>query len=396
MKASFIAAVAALAGSAFAAPTPATGVDSLLSGLKAGDITKDLNVGGITKDLKIGDLTKELKLNELPVVSKLSDVTKVLNLPAPASPSASGTPAVQDGHLVQNLGPQLDNILTVAGPDATTLLIQLSPEVTALVSGLGLPGLGVPLGSIVASASGLGGLVTGLGPVVDGLVTVVGADVGALLISLSPEVTGLVSGLGLPNVGVPVGTVVATLGKNLKRGELVHDVAPKVKNTLEVTGANTKNLLVELSPSVTSLVAGLGLTTIAGPVGSIVHEASSVGDLVKDVSGPVEDLLHIVAKDGKHLLIKLSPSVVGLVTGLGLPTVATPSRDVVTDIASDCTRRDVPVRRDRIVAETTLIILRLCNVFLLNLDERLQLTPSVIPLPALCNTAPERNGPLIH
>ncbi|KAJ5268241.1 hypothetical protein N7524_005700 [Penicillium chrysogenum] len=335
MKASFIAAVAALAGSAFAAPTPATGVDSLLSGLKAGDITKDLNVGGLTKDLKIGDLTKELKLNELPVVSKLSDVTKVLNLPAPASPSASGTPAVQDGHLVQNLGPQLDNILTVAGPDATTLLIQLSPEVTALVSGLGLPGLGVPLGSIVASASGLGGLVTGLGPVVDGLVTVVGADVGALLISLSPEVTGLVSGLGLPNVGVPVGTVVATLGKNLKRGELVHDVAPKVGNTLEVTGVNTKNLLVELSPSVTSLVAGLGLTTIAGPVGSIVHEASSLGELVKHVSGPVEDLLHIVANDGKHLLIKLSPSVVGLVTGLGLPTVATPVGAILTTVAQN-------------------------------------------------------------
>ncbi|KAJ5254641.1 hypothetical protein N7505_011850 [Penicillium chrysogenum] len=371
MKASFIAAVAALAGSAFAAPTPATGVDSLLSGLKAGDITKDLNVGGLTKDLKIGDLTKELKLNELPVVSKLSDVTKVLNLPAPASPSASGTPLSRT---------------------VTSSPLRLPPSSPALVS----LASAFPLGSIVASASGLGGLVTGLGPVVDGLVTVVGADVGALLISLSPEVTGLVSGLGLPNVGVPVGTVVATLGKNLKRGELVHDVAPKVGNTLEVTGVNTKNLLVELSPSVTSLVAGLGLTTIAGPVGSIVHEASSLGELVKHVSGPVEDLLHIVANDGKHLLIKLSPSVVGLVTGLGLPTVATPSRDVVTDIASDCTRRDVPVRRDRIVAETTLIILRLCNVLLLNLDERLQLTPSVIPLPALCNTAPERNAPLIH
>ncbi|KAJ5478010.1 hypothetical protein N7530_003519 [Penicillium desertorum] len=263
MKASFIAAVAALAGSAFAAPTPIGGADSLLSGLKAGDITKDLKLGDITKDLKVGDLTKELKLNELPVVSKLSDVTK------------------------------------------------LSPEVTALVSGLGLPGLGVPLGSIVASASGLGGLVTGLGPVVDGLVTVVGADVGALLISLSPEVAGLVSGLGLPNVGVPV------------------------KNTLTVTGLNTKNLLVELSPSVTSLVAGLGLTTIAGPVGSIVAEASSVGDLVKDISGPVEDLLHIVAKDGKHLLIQLSPSVVGLVTGLGLPTVATPVGAILTTVAQN-------------------------------------------------------------
>jgi hypothetical protein len=317
MKASFIATVAALAGSAFAAPTPVPvgNLDSLLDGLK------------------VGDITKELKLTETPVVSKLGDLTNVLHLPP--SPSASSIPAVQDGHLVQNLGPQLDNILTVVGPDATTLLIELSPEVSALVSGLGLGALGAPLGSIVASASGLGDLVTGLGPVVDGLVTVVGADGGALLISLSPEVSGLVSGLGLPTVGVPVGTVVATLGKNLKRGEIVQDLAPEVKTTLTVTGQNAKNLLIELSPSVTSLVAGLGLTTISGPIGSIVAEAADVGDLVKDVSEPVENLLHIVSKDGKNLLIKLSPSVVALVTGLGLPTVATPVGAILTTVAQN-------------------------------------------------------------
>ncbi|KAJ5823378.1 hypothetical protein N7447_005718 [Penicillium robsamsonii] len=315
MKASFIATVAALASSAFAAPTPFGGLDSVLG------------------DLKVGDITKELKLSEVPTVSKLGDLTKVLNLPA--SPSASSTPAVQDGHVVQNLGPQLDNILTVVGPDATTLLIELSPEVSALVSGLGLGALGAPLGSIVASASSLGALVTGLGPVVDGLVTVVGTDVGALLISLSPEVSGLVSGLGLPTVGVPVGTVVATLGKNLKRGEIVQDLAPMAKTTLTVTGQNAKQLLIELSPSVTSLVAGLGLTTISGPIGSIVAEAADVGDLVKDISEPVENLLHIVGKDGKHLLVKLSSSVVELVTGLGLPTVATPLGAILTTVAQN-------------------------------------------------------------
>ncbi|CAI7568625.1 unnamed protein product [Penicillium glandicola] len=313
--ASFIATVAALAGSAFAAPTPAAGLDSVLNGLK------------------VGDITKELQLNELPSVSKLSDLTEVLNLPA--TPSASSTPVVQDGHIVQDLGPELDNILTVVGPDATILLIELSPEVSALVAGLGLGALSAPLGSIVASASGVGALVTGLGPVVDNLVTVVGADTGALLITLSPEVAGLVSGLGLPAVGVPVGTVVATLGKNVKRGEIVEDVAPKVGSTITVIGENAKKLLIELSPSVTSLVASLGLTSISGPIGSIVAEAADVGDLVKDISVPVEDLLHIVAKDGKHLLIKLAPSVVALVTGLGLPTVATPLGAILTTVAQN-------------------------------------------------------------
>ncbi|KAJ5448924.1 hypothetical protein N7445_003745 [Penicillium cf. griseofulvum] len=313
MKASFIATVAALAGSAFAAPTPVPvgGLDSLLGGLK------------------VGDITKELKLTETPVVSKLGDLTKALHLPASPSassiPSAISTPAVQDGHLVQNLGPQLDNILTVVGPDATTLLIQLSPEVSALVSGLGLGALGAPLGSIVASASGLGALVNGLGPAVDGLVTVVGADGGALLISLSPEVSGLVSGLGLPTVGVPVGTVVATLGKNLKRGEIVQDLAPKAKTTLTVTGQNAKSLLVELSPSVTSLVAGLGLTTISGPIGSIVAEAADVGDLVKDVSEPVENLLHIVGKDGKTSSSSYLPPSLPLSLASAFPLLPPPS-----------------------------------------------------------------------
>lgn len=320
MKASFVAAIAALAGSAFAAPTNV--------------------VEGLVKSLKVGNLLEELHLDQLPVVSKVADLPKALAGSATSSapsgiPSASGVPAVQNGHIVQNLGPQLDNILTVVGPDATTLLIELSPEVTALVSGLGLPSLGVPLGSIVASASGLGGLVTGLGPVVDNLVTVVGADAGALLISLSPSVAGLVSGLGLPAVGVPVGTVVATLGKNLKRGEIVPDVAPKVKSTLTVTGANAKQLLLELSPSVAGLLSGLGLNSLAGPVGSIVAEASSVGDLLKDISGPVEDLLQVTSADGKHLLLKLSPNVVNLVRGLGLPSVGTPVGTIVDTVANN-------------------------------------------------------------
>ena len=317
MKASFVAALAALAGSAFAAPTNP--------------------IEGLAKTLKIGNLVEELHLEQLPVVSQIADLPKALagSATSSAASAASSVPAVQNGHVVQNLGPQLDNILTVVGPDATTLLIELSPEVSALVSGLGLGGLAAPLGSIVASASGLGGLVTGLGPVVDNLVTVVGADVGALLISLSAPVAGLVSGLGLPSVGTPVGTVVAVLGKNVKRGEIVQDVAPKVKSTLTVTGANAKQLLIELSPPVAALVSGLGLGSIAGPVGSIIAEASSVGDLLKDVSEPVENLLQITGTDGKHLLLKLSPSVVALVSGLGLPSVGTPVGAVVDTVANN-------------------------------------------------------------
>jgi len=333
MKASFVT-LLAMATAAIAAPTPAPADVPILSGLT--DLTKLAGLDGLAKNLKLGDITKELKLDNLPVVSKLGDLTNILNLPTPKNPDQK---IGETGHVVQDLGPELNNVLTVAGPNAQTLLIQLSPEVTALLTGLGLGGLGAPVGGIVASASGLGDLVTGLGPHVDGLVTVLGADVGALLIGLSPEVAGLVSGLGLPTVGVPVGTVVAVLGKNLKRdlptGKIVGDLAPQVKSILTVTGGNAKHLLVELSAPVTALLSGLGLPSVGVPAGQIVKTAANVGDLVKDISGPTEDLLTVTQKDGSALLIKLSPEVAALVTGLGLPSVGTPVGSIVTTVGSN-------------------------------------------------------------
>ncbi|KAJ6090138.1 hypothetical protein N7486_008953 [Penicillium sp. IBT 16267x] len=334
MKTSFVAILATLAASVLAAPLPTTGLGSL-AGLTsiAGDLTKLQGLDGLANVLKVGDVTKELNLDNLPVVSSLGDLTKLLNLPSAAT---SSTPAVQDGHIVQNLGPQLNNVLTITGTDIQPLLIELSPEVTALVSSLGLGALGVPLGSIVASASSLGDLVTGLGPHVDGLVTVVGADVGALLISLSPEVAGLVSGLGLPTVGVPVGSVLATVGSSLKkRNQIVGDLAPEVKEILTVTGPNAKQLLIKLSPEVASLVSGLGLPSVGVPVGEVVKTAANVGDLLVDISTPVENLLKVVNKDGSALLIQLSPEVASLVAGLGLSATGASIGSVIATVGAN-------------------------------------------------------------
>lgn len=322
MKFSITTIMAALAIGAIAVPMPTS--SNPLSGLNlAGltnvvtELTQIQGVEGIAKDLKLGNIVDELSLNKLPVVSNLGDLANVFNLDS--SDMDTSAPAVQNGHIVQNLGPQVNNVLTIVGSDLTPLLLELSPEVTSLVSSLGLPALGVPLGSVVASASSLGGLVTGLGPHVDGLVTVVGADVGALLVSLSPEVAGLVSGLGLPTVGVPVGSVLATAGTSLKkRGQVVGDLAPEVKEILTVTGPNAKQLLIKLSPEVASLVSGLGLPSVGTPVGEIVKTASSVGDILVDIAAPLERLLTVVNDDGSALVIKLSPEVASLVAGLGL------------------------------------------------------------------------------
>ncbi|KAJ5934901.1 hypothetical protein N7466_004448 [Penicillium verhagenii] len=335
MKTTFATILATLAASTLAAPTPTTGLGSL-AGLTdiVGDLTKIQGLDGIADVLKLGDVTKELDLENLPVVSSVGDLSKLLKVPS--SSAASSTPAVQDGHIVQNLGPQLNNVLTITGTDLKPLLIELSPEVTTLVSSLGLGALGVPLGSIVASASELGDLVTGLGPYVDGLVTVVGADVGALLVSLSPEVAALVSGLGLPTVGVPVGEVLATVGTSLKkRNQIVGDLAPEVKEILTVTGPNAKQLLIKLSPEVASLVSGLGLPSVGVPAGEVVKTAANVGDLLVDISGPVENLLKVVNKDGSALLIQLSPEVASLVAGLGLSATGASIGSVVATVGQN-------------------------------------------------------------
>ncbi|KAJ0420927.1 hypothetical protein BJY00DRAFT_312596 [Aspergillus carlsbadensis] len=275
MKAAFITALAALATSVVAAPTKITStVDSVTSALP-------LNLDSVTDKV---------------------------------------TSAAPGGHVVQDLGPEVRDVLEVTGPNAERLLIQLSPEVAGLLSSLGLPALGGPVGSIVASASSVGELVKDLGPHTENLLTVVGEGGNYLLIQLSGGLSGLLSGLGLPGVGTPVGSVVTTLANNLKRDEIVQDLAPQVQDILEVTGPNAERLLLQLSPEAAALVSGLGLP-IGAPVGEVVASASSVGELPKDLGKPVHDLITVVGADGSALLIKLAPSVASLVSGLGLAGV---------------------------------------------------------------------------
>jgi len=250
-----------------------------------------------------------------------------------AEPAASGA----TGKIIQDLAPEVDRILTITGPNAKTLLIKLSPEVAALVDGLGLVGIGAPVGAVVASASSVGDLLKNLGPKVDGLLTVIGDGTSVLLIQLSGPVAALVSGLGLPAVGIPVGTVVATLGQNIKRssGKLLEDLAPKLDQVLVVTGQDAQKLLIELSPEVAALVAGLGLFGLAAPIGAVVASASSVGELVQNLGPQVEGLVIVLGQGTGALLIQLSGPVAALVSGLGLPSVGIPVGAVVATLGAN-------------------------------------------------------------
>lgn len=258
-------------------------------------------------------------------------------VPAGSSNLASAAPAPASGPkaggLLSDLAPVVHTTLTITGQDSKKLLIQLSPPVVRLLAGLGLPQVGVPVGQVVKQAAHVGDLLEDLGEPADNLLTVTGQGVGALLIRLSPEVKGLLAGL-LPGLAEPVGEIVATLGDNIKRdeqasGNLLQDLAPGVNDLLNVVGEDTKSLLIKLSPAVAGLFNSLGLTGVGNAVGRIVYKASSVGDLVKHLGPSVENLLAITGKDGGTLLIELSPEVARLVSGLGLPTIATPVGDLL-------------------------------------------------------------------
>ncbi|KAJ5570074.1 uncharacterized protein N7459_009504 [Penicillium hispanicum] len=223
------------------------------------------DLDGLTKDLQLG-----AQPEQPPTASKISDLTGLLNLP---SSSNSNNPVAQNGHI--------------------TLLIELGPEGTVRLR----PGSRSPRGSIVASARFLGDLVTGLGPHVDGHVTAIGADTSSRVLH---EFSGLVSGMGRPTVG----TVVATLDQNLKRGAILPDF-----EILTVTGTDTKSLLIELPPEVGSLLTGLDLPSVGTPAAIIVKTADNIGDLISDISDPTKVLLTIIGNDGQKLLIQLSPEV---------------------------------------------------------------------------------------
>lgn len=302
MKAAYFTSIAALAASVVAAPT-------------GGQVSQTL--GSVTS-----------------VVGGSSAATTT----APATkPSGASGASGATGQLLENLGPEVNQVLEVTGPNAKRLLIQLSPNVASLLSSLGLPGLGGPVGSIVASASSLGDLVSGLGPNVQGLLTAVGEGGEYLLIQLSPAVAGLVSGLGLPGVGTPVGSVLSTVGQNLKRqqDDITGDASPQVQDIVEVTGTDSKRLLVQLSPEVAALVSGLGLPNVGQPLGQVVEQASTVGELVNHTGAPLNQLLTVVGDDGQALLIRLSGPVASLLVGLGLPGPGAAVGNVVSTVGQN-------------------------------------------------------------
>ncbi|CRG82870.1 hypothetical protein PISL3812_00216 [Talaromyces islandicus] len=249
----------------------------------------------------------------------------------PANPPNSG-------QIVSDLGPEVQHTVTVIGTDSKQLLVQLSPEVTALVAGLGLEGAAAPLGSVVKTAANVGDLLKDVSPQAKDLLVATGEDGSALLIQLASPVASAVGSL-LPSLAVPVGEVVTSLGDHTKRaegtGQLLTDAGKHIDGALTIAGPEATTLLLQLSPELTALVSGLGLPPVGTLAGSVVASASSVGALVTDLGPKLDGTLVVVEHGTQFLLVSLSPAVAGLLSGIGLPVLGVSVGAIVDTAAAN-------------------------------------------------------------
>ncbi|OBT52627.1 hypothetical protein VE04_08626, partial [Pseudogymnoascus sp. 24MN13] len=194
------------------------------------------------------------------------------------------------------------------------LLAKLSPDVAALVTGLGLTSLAPGLASTLITLSA--GLKTRQVPDVVG-------ELQPALEAILAQVTGAVQDKVVPTVQGTIEKVVPTVQGTVEK------VVPTVEVTVQrVTGAVQglgardvagvpvdAGLLAKLSPDVAALVTGLGLTTLAPGLASTLITLSeglktrSADSVVPDI--PVD----------AGLLAKLSPDVAALISGLGLTSI---------------------------------------------------------------------------
>ncbi|KAL6237658.1 hypothetical protein BDW75DRAFT_70824 [Aspergillus navahoensis] len=239
---------------------------------------------------------------------------------ATVPPTSTPIPCVDEkchgtGHIIQDLGPQVNRALTVTGADGEKFLVQVNEDVYNLLSGR--VSLSDSIGEIVGDAATLGDLIADLGPVIDCILTIVGEDSHILLVRLAPEIADLLRGAGVPLGLGAINNPVGGLLGGITGGLLARDEA----QPLTVTGQSGQNLPVALDG-----VAGNTLREhhISGPIGFVIDAAISLTQLLQHpLAQDSEDLIVIIGRDTGALLIRLAPGVAALLQGL-LPGIATP------------------------------------------------------------------------
>lgn len=254
----------------------------------------------------------------------------------PASTGCEGEKCHGTGHLVQDLGPQVDRLLTVTGTDGQNTLVQVNEDVYNLLSGR--VGLGESVGEIIGDAATAGDLVADLGPIVNCILTIVGDDSKSLLVRLAPDLADLLRGagitLGLDSIQKPIGNLLkpvngllkpvngllGSLGLNLKRDEPSHPFKIHDK-----TGHDQEVLI---KGPVGDKLHEKGIT---GVIGAVTRVSISLTELVKDLGPETDNLLVVLGRETGYLLIRLDPAVAQLVNTL-LPHLGRPLGKIVKTV----------------------------------------------------------------
>ncbi|KFY68620.1 hypothetical protein V496_00924 [Pseudogymnoascus sp. VKM F-4515 (FW-2607)] len=269
------------------------GLTTLAPGLAATLIT--LSEG--LKTRQTGDLAAELKPAVEAIIAQLTGTVEGKVVPTVQSTVEKVLPTVKG--TVEKVVPQVSGAVEeitgavgavgardVAGvPVDAGLLAKLSPDVAALVTGLGLTTLAPGLASTLITLS------EGLKTRQESVVPDIPVDAG-LLAKLSPDVAAIVSGLGLTSIAPGLAATLVTLSEGLKTRQIepvVHTVESVTAPVLEkvsglasgVVGRDVAavpvdaGLLAKLSPDVAALVTGLGLTTLAPGLASTLITLSA-------------------------------------------------------------------------------------------------------------------------
>lgn len=273
---------------------------------------------------------------------------------APASSSSAATTPTSAVTSMTN-GAGAGQILTVLNQAGTSnIKMMAESQLRSLMSKLPLDVLEQPIGQVVQTAQSVDQLDSSSG---SGLtqVTAVFDNGSAALIELTQSVVDLLSSLGLGQVGSLLGSIVGNLDSvtgNIKRDNPLSSALAPVKSLtsnikgengplsglLAITDLNNiaggQNMLFQIEPTLLSLLGGLDLSTIEGPIGNVVGSASSISELQSKVPKiPGASFIVVQAEDQVSvLLIKVDSTVQGLLSTLGLGSLGTVIGSVVNTV----------------------------------------------------------------
>lgn len=212
-----------------------------------------------------------------------------------ATPSASGLSSFSSKLTGNTAGNTVGNAVNTAGntvhsvfsvtKGAKQMLVELEPSFAQKLTGLNLGSVTQSIGQVTDLASSPSQLNTN--GLTSGVMTVATTEGQYALVQLVPEVENLLSPLlstlgGVTEVvGSVVGALEGVVGNLGNLGGLANVKRDLVSNVMSITGQNGDNILVKVEPTVLGLLGDLPLGSLLG--GSSSSQSSPIGSVIGQV-----------------------------------------------------------------------------------------------------------------